>query len=621
MNPPNYSLARGSDAQPHIDNRNQNQPPSYRASVGNTVNLDITQRLERKLAQYNASQSVFKRWLFEIVSVTTSAICMGAIIIILASLKDQALNKWPLGLTIITVLSKIASAALILPISEAIGQLKWSWFHGKESKDAFDFEIFDKASRGAWGSILLLIRTKGKSLAALGALLTVMLLAIDTFFQQVTNLPERWTERGEGLLARTTRYDPEVVWAWQSTMGPLPMAQPNQDMKAALLPLFYDRNGTEPSRNRNGSTACGYFLNTTSTKPVLMSGYRVSNGSNGTYGETLLMRTLPLVTNPARHTLYDGSINFKDSNHPILDALIVSSADGTAESVYRKDVPIAHECMLSWCVKTMQSSYSWGVYEETVVETFRNTTKPSYPYNTVYYPLPKDLTEVDYYGNVTIYPPGMSHDGPGYGVSNDTNLDAVFIFDEVFPSVITISDPTAQPFLKYRTSFADRFMWRAFHFNPWIAPNNITNHMERIATAITNVARSDPGNNEFVAGQALAPETFVKVYWAWLTFPLAMLALCLLFLVATMIKTSKGSNEQLATWKTSAMPTLIYSLPEDMRQNLSTPSTWVGGARSESKKVKIRLMPNHGWRVSGQISTTPVLLNRSNRPPPPPGWL
>jgi hypothetical protein len=175
--------------------------------------------------------------------------------VILASLKDQPLNKWPLGLTIITVLSKIASAALILPISEAIGQLKWSWFHGKESKDAFDFEIFDKASRGAWGSVLLLLRTKGKSLAALGALLTVMLLAIDTFFQQVTDLPERWTQRGEGLIARVVRYDPEVVYAWQSTMGEIPMAQPNQDLKAALTPLFYDKNGTRPSTDRNGSEA------------------------------------------------------------------------------------------------------------------------------------------------------------------------------------------------------------------------------------------------------------------------------------------------------------------------------------------------------------------------------
>jgi hypothetical protein len=142
------------------------------------------------------------------------------------------------------VLSKIASAALILPISEAIGQLKWSWFHGKESKDAFDFEIFDKASRGAWGSILLLFRTRGKSLAALGALLTIMLLAIDTFFQQVTDQPERWTPFGKGLVPRIVRYDPPVVWSWQSDYdGTMTVANP--EMRGALVPLYYEKSSTE----------------------------------------------------------------------------------------------------------------------------------------------------------------------------------------------------------------------------------------------------------------------------------------------------------------------------------------------------------------------------------------
>jgi hypothetical protein len=121
--------------------------------------------------------------------------------------KDQPLSKWPLALTIINVLSKIVSAALILPISEAIGQLKWIWFNGSNSKDMFDFEIFDKASRGAWGSFLLLFRTKGRSLAALGAILTVLLLATDSFFQQLINLPERWALQGHGEIPRSIRYE------------------------------------------------------------------------------------------------------------------------------------------------------------------------------------------------------------------------------------------------------------------------------------------------------------------------------------------------------------------------------------------------------------------------------
>jgi hypothetical protein len=105
------------------------------------------------------------------------------------------------------VLAKIATAALILPISEAIGQLKWSWFNGRKSKDMIDFEIFDKASRGAWGSFLLLFRTKGRSLAALGAVLTLLMVATDAFFQQSTDLPERWASKGHGDSPIVIRYD------------------------------------------------------------------------------------------------------------------------------------------------------------------------------------------------------------------------------------------------------------------------------------------------------------------------------------------------------------------------------------------------------------------------------
>jgi hypothetical protein len=52
-------------------------PPSYQATVRAKSTLDLTSRMERKFAQYNASQNVFKRWLFEILSVAISAICMG----------------------------------------------------------------------------------------------------------------------------------------------------------------------------------------------------------------------------------------------------------------------------------------------------------------------------------------------------------------------------------------------------------------------------------------------------------------------------------------------------------------------------------------------------------------
>jgi hypothetical protein len=368
-------------------------------------------------------------------------------------------------------------------------------------------------------------------------------------------------------------------------------------------------------------TACGYFLNATSAAPVLMSGYRVANSSNGSiYGETLLMRTLPLDTNPRRETLYGGSINFKNITDALLNTLIVSSADGSVESVYRKEVPIAHECMLSWCVKTLRSSYSWSVYEESVEETFSNTTKAPYPWSTRY-DHEHDVTTTDYLRNISIYTPDMSRDEPGYGLSNDTILQSLMVFDEMFPTMITVANRAARPLMKIKTSYIDRVVFREVRFSPWLAPNNVPHHMERIATAVTNLIRSESNSNEHIAGQALAPETYVRVEWAWLAFPLAMLALCLVFLIATMVKTSGDADGDIGAWKTSAMPTLMYSLPRDTRQALATTSTQSGsGSGGGANKVKLRLMPNLGWRVSGQMYTSPTSFRRGGSHAPP-GWL
>lgn len=108
----------------------------------------LAQKIEQKLWKYSASRNIVKRWLMEIISWTVSACCMTGIVIVLYHYQHQPLPRWPLGLTLnayISVLAKISSAALLLPVSEALGQLKWNWFQAKQdgtkqSKKMWDFE-------------------------------------------------------------------------------------------------------------------------------------------------------------------------------------------------------------------------------------------------------------------------------------------------------------------------------------------------------------------------------------------------------------------------------------------------------------------------------------------------
>ena len=103
--------------------------------------------------------------------------------------------------------------------------------------------------------------------------------------------------------------------------------------------------GTE-STYPNG-TVCGYFLNVTSTAPVLMSGYSVA--TNGSIEDALLVRALPLVGIYKRVPFWgDGTLNFKRIRNRLADVMIVSAANGSA-SVYRNETPVAQECMIAAC--------------------------------------------------------------------------------------------------------------------------------------------------------------------------------------------------------------------------------------------------------------------------------
>jgi hypothetical protein len=93
-----------------------------------------------------------------------------------------------------------------------------------------------------------------------------------------------------------------------------------------------------------------------------MSGYVLEeSGQNIEQGEALLVRNFPLTDMLEKVPILDGSVNFKNIRNPILDALVVSAANGS-ESVFQNITPIAHECVLAWCVQTIRSSYALGDY-------------------------------------------------------------------------------------------------------------------------------------------------------------------------------------------------------------------------------------------------------------------
>lgn len=98
-------------------------------------------------------------WSWEIVSCVIAAGSLVGIFVVLYEFDGQPTPDWPYGITLnalISVLVTIMKAAMAFPITEALSQLKWSWFN--EGNKLSDLALLDAASRGAVGALVVLFR-------------------------------------------------------------------------------------------------------------------------------------------------------------------------------------------------------------------------------------------------------------------------------------------------------------------------------------------------------------------------------------------------------------------------------------------------------------------------------
>ncbi|KAL3297287.1 Carboxylic ester hydrolase [Colletotrichum asianum] len=171
------------------------------ASRQNTVS---SQDEERTMIQStkNEEESGHRRnnqigaWWQEILCCAISIVSLVVLIVFLHIFNGKPLPAWPSGITVnavVAFLSTIARTAFLIPVVEGLSQCKWNWFKQK-SRPLKDFDLFDQASRGPWGGLILLGRTKGWLLGVLSAILLITGIATSTVTQSAVTYPSRPVE-------------------------------------------------------------------------------------------------------------------------------------------------------------------------------------------------------------------------------------------------------------------------------------------------------------------------------------------------------------------------------------------------------------------------------------------
>jgi hypothetical protein len=99
----------------------------------------------------------FSDWWWEIVSWAIGTLVFFMLLALLGFFKNRSLSSWHSKVSLnamISALGQLAQSAFAVSLASCLGQLKWDWLRARKSIS--DIEIFDEASRGPLGSLLLI---------------------------------------------------------------------------------------------------------------------------------------------------------------------------------------------------------------------------------------------------------------------------------------------------------------------------------------------------------------------------------------------------------------------------------------------------------------------------------
>ncbi|TLD27313.1 hypothetical protein PspLS_04552 [Pyricularia sp. CBS 133598] len=179
-----------------------------------TANLSTAGSAHSIFSSFQAS------WLPEILWILLSIACLGVIAVILSRFDQESLREFSLPITLNTLVAffiTICHAALIFPLVQGLGQLKWNWFT-RGDRSLADFQAFEDARTGPVGAVKLLIATKGRFLNVV--LVVIMLLGLITsaMTQMIIAYPTRLTN--DSTVAQVFRAETYPNNNNQATSGP-----------------------------------------------------------------------------------------------------------------------------------------------------------------------------------------------------------------------------------------------------------------------------------------------------------------------------------------------------------------------------------------------------------------
>jgi hypothetical protein len=327
----------------------------------------------------------------------------------------------------------------------------------------------------------------------------------------------------------------------------------------------------------------------------------------------------------------DSSVDILTANLTSFETITFNCSNAAENTTWSCKDKGAARCSLYPCIRSYRASvnnaklsetptgisHEWGSFQQALATIDVDCLTPSER---------KSLTDVRYTINSTTkwipyYGPGYYGDmingsvGPDLSIPNAT-VPAKCLYQVYEPSQMSLAyfmqtyfngTISKQSTSSYWYETAGAVQLQKLFNNGNLSFETINQTFTNIADSMTAYIRqsSDSDNINLpeqinttvpAAGKVYRLETCMRVRWAYLALPLALVVLTLLFFVSMIAQTSRG--DPVYDWKSSLLPLLFYGLDTDVK-SLHEGEYKVSDMEKTSKQVKVRLVKKRdGWEFA-----------------------
>ncbi|KAL6918855.1 hypothetical protein FSST1_002881 [Fusarium sambucinum] len=553
-------------------------------------------------------------WLAEFIWCALALSFFAALVAVLFHFDNHPLPEWPLGLTVntlIALLSTVCRAMVIVPIEEGLSQLKWNWF-ATGRRPLKHLHDFDQASRGPWGAMCLVPKTRGGFIYFSSVAALVWATGIATSFVTQSTI----TYRPENILVPNGTASVQVSRSFPQSL--LDSGLENQDVfegvtRGAYQAAFYTVNQTLPHIEPTCSTMqCEW-------PPVLSLGLcasiknvteylNVSGPTEGVDGVRLYNASLPnglgflnftdkihVMTNisspvrqqpedddsiPKRRMLSDWDTDVKEATVAHF-FIIHSNASPNMKTRFRAMELIWHFCVQNYTVQVKD-----GIDSTTISESFVNISSSNSTSN-----------------DNSTWNSFILSDDKGQGSFNVTTSSIHALIDKDFRYAFSgswSSDLNNRFSLGLAYQFGYNLMSGVNPTTPDEEFDNLTwknlqTYVNNIAEGMTGFIRSADTQSS-VRGDSFNRETYMFVRWQWLTLLAAQVGFTVAFVVAIVIHTARIGVDVVKSSNAAELFALQENRSQETRMAEKSQS-W--GIRTKVGKASEGILINSGggWKL------------------------